>query len=200
MNDDTNEETVRNNNEVPDEPAKKKQKMWETMKSDRPFTSLPAQSLAFIKKTIDGKIFAYAKFLMNDKDVEAGYLQLVFLDLKWNTNSADHHVKRARSWKYLVDFIIKRCADRRAAAIAAIKKACVGKRVVNTRCVICRYYLGLIEYYFSIMQNSSIAHQRRMFQVIQNSWRPTRNVLDKRRVGAECRKKIRRTFTGFFPV
>ena len=43
-------------------------------------------------------------------------------------DSATDHIKRARAWKAVVDFVIKRVADRRAAAIAAIKKVCLGKQ------------------------------------------------------------------------
>ena len=109
------------------ERKKKRKKLMEAIAADKPITHLGPQTLAFVKKIIDSKIFPYSKFLTTEKEVEAGYLQLVFIELKWNSASAEHHVQRSRAWRYLVDYIMKRCADRRAAAIAAIKKACVGK-------------------------------------------------------------------------
>lgn len=94
------------------EPAKKRQKILKAIASDKPLTTLGTQMMAFIKKIIDSKIFPYAKFLATEKEVEGGYIQMVFLEMKWNTTSAEHHIKRARAWRFLVEYIIKRCADR----------------------------------------------------------------------------------------
>ena len=75
---------------------------------------------------MDTKIFSYAKFLMMERDMEAGYIQLIFSELEWTKDGGLDHL-RARAWRAIVEYALKRLADRRAAAIATTKKICMGK-------------------------------------------------------------------------
>lgn len=106
---------------------KSKKNMAAIMDSDQPLKRLETRTAIAVKRVVDLKIFGYAKFLLTDKDVESGYIHLVFAELNWTRDTPVDHIRRARSWKAIVDYVIKRVAERRAAAIAAIKKACVGK-------------------------------------------------------------------------
>lgn len=99
------------------------------LQNSRPLKDLTKNVADVVKRCVDSKIFAYTKFLTTENEVvEAGYIQLVFADLNWMENSQKNLNRRTRTWSAVVEFVIKRVAARRAAAIATIKKACLGKR------------------------------------------------------------------------
>lgn len=97
--------------------------------SSKPHAELEAKIQLVMKKIVDHKMFPHSKFLMSEKEVEGGFVQLAFIELGWGKEGrAECAVRRARHWRVAVEFIIKRVADCRAAVMAAIKKACVGKQ------------------------------------------------------------------------
>ena len=108
----------------------KRQKLMKSItESSKPHAELEAKIQLVMKKIVDHKMFPRSEFLMSEKEVEGGFVQLAFIELGWGKEGrAEHAVRRARHWRAAVEFIIKRVADRRAAATAAIKKACVGKQ------------------------------------------------------------------------
>ena len=116
---------------VPPQPTEeevetKRQRIQRMTKDSVPFQNLSNNLLNVIKKVTARKIFPWSKFLMSDADVDNGYVQLVFLDYGWGGKESKYLVARARSWKKVGENIMKQCSDRRARAIAAVKKACQG--------------------------------------------------------------------------
>ena len=106
------------------------QKLSRINADSSPFAKLNKNVEHTIKQTTAKKIFPYSKFLMKEEDVNKGYVQLCFIELGWNGNDSQNKVKRARVWRQLGQQIIKQCADRRARALSAIKRACLGKSIV----------------------------------------------------------------------
>ena len=109
------------------EPNKKQKLMKEITQNSRPCTEIESRVAVMMKKIVDRKMFPWSKYLMTAKEVESGFVQMAMVELGWKEHSAKHVVKRAWSWHLLVDCIIKRSADHRHAAVAAIKKACTGE-------------------------------------------------------------------------
>lgn len=108
---------------------KTKEEVNQMIQNSRPLKDLTKNVADVVKRCVDSKIFAYTKFLTTENEVvEAGYIQLVFADLNWMENSPKNLLRRTRAWSAVVEFVIKRVAARRAAAIATIKKACLGKK------------------------------------------------------------------------
>ena len=99
----------------------------EITQNSKPHDALPPKVAQLMKKIVDQKIFPWSKFLMSAQEVESGFVQMAMVELGWKENKTKHIVQRARSWQSLVDYIIKRCCNRCHAAVAVIKKACVGK-------------------------------------------------------------------------
>jgi len=108
-------------------PSKKQKLIAEITCNSKPYDKIEPQIEQLMKKIVDQKIFPWSKYLMSAQEVEGGFVQMAMVELGWKEHKAKFIIKRSRSWHSLVEYIIKRCADRRHAAVAAIKKACKGK-------------------------------------------------------------------------